>query len=141
MPLGLTDGIKPGFLPDMGLAMTKAGLVVDENGKKYQQTFMEVQVNFIGKMEDDLYTMTSAYHQENGSSHMLTFDFPKLVYERFLAAVHGPQRSQIPHALSRQPFEIALGDEGPVVTIVGEIGDRCLRMRTRATGRFIAESL
>jgi len=69
-------GIKPGFLPDMGMAM-------------------EVQVNFIGKMEDDLYTITSAYHQENGSSHMLTFDFPKSVYELFLAEVPEPQRAQI----------------------------------------------
>jgi len=48
---------------------------------------------------------------------MLTFDFPKSVYELFLAEVPEPQRAQITQALSRQPFKITLGDEGPVVTI------------------------
>jgi hypothetical protein len=47
--------IKPGFLPDMGMAMTKAGLVAEENGKKYWQMFMEVRVNFIGKIRRPLH--------------------------------------------------------------------------------------
>ncbi len=132
-------GIKPGFLPDMGMAMTKAGLVAEDNGKKYWQMFMEVRVNFIGKLKDDLYTITSAYHQENGSSHMMTFDFPKSVYELFLAEVPEPQRAQIAQALLRQPFKITLGDEGPVVTIVGEIGDKVFTNENESYRPFIAE--
>jgi hypothetical protein len=131
-------GIKPGFLPDMGMAMTKAGLVAEENGKKYWQMFMEVRVNFIGKIRRPLHDYI-AYHQENGSSHMLTFDFPKSVYELFLAEVPEPQRAQIAQALSRQPFKITLGDEGPVVTIVGEIGDKVFTNENESYRPFIAE--
>lgn len=66
-------GVKPGFLPDKGMAMTKAGLVAEENGKKYWHMFTEVRVNFIGKMEDNLYTIASAYHQEGGSLNRTDF--------------------------------------------------------------------
>jgi len=70
---------------------------------------------------------------------MLTFDFPKSVYELFLAEVPEPQRAQITQALSRQPFKITLGDEGPVVTIVGEIGDKVFTNENESYRPFVAE--
>lgn len=132
-------GIKPGFLPDIGLAMTKAGLVADEKGEKYWQMFMELRVHFIGRMEDDMYVITSAYHQENGASHMITFDFTKAVYELFLAELTDAERERISHALSRQPYKVTLGDEGPVVTVVGEIGDKVYTNENESYRPFIAQ--
>jgi hypothetical protein len=108
-------GIKPGFLPDMGLALTKAGLIQDDDGKKYFQMFMQVRINHIARVTDDLYTVTSAYHQESGSSHMISFDFPKVVYQKLLGELTGPERDTISNALSRQPYKIVLGDSGPVM--------------------------
>ena len=70
---------------------------------------------------------------------MLTFDFPKSVYELFLAEVPEPQRAQITQALSRQPFKITLGDEGSVVTIVGEIGDKVFTNENESYRPFVAE--
>ena len=62
----------------------------------------------------------AAYHQEIGSSHMISFDFPKAVYEQFLGELTAPERDMISKALSRQPYKIVLGDDGPVMMIVGE---------------------
>lgn len=68
---------------------------------------------------------------------MLTFDFPKSVYERFIYEVPERQRARITDALSRQPFKITLGDEGPVVTVVGEIGDKVFTNENESYRPFV----
>jgi hypothetical protein len=54
-------GVPPGFNPDMGLALAKAGLAEDADGKKYYHVFTSVPVRYVGKVEDGLYCITALY--------------------------------------------------------------------------------
>ena len=47
------NGIAPGFSPDFGLAVAKAGLSEDKDGKKYYHILMSVAVMCACKMKDE----------------------------------------------------------------------------------------
>jgi hypothetical protein len=132
-------GLPPGFNPDMGLALAKAGLVEDEDGKKFYHVFTSVPVQYVGKVEDGLYSITALYVQEE-SAHMLTFDFAPEVYPAFLAALDDNEREPVRTALSRQPYQFvfARGKE-PLMTIVGDVGDKTYTNRNESYRPFIAE--
>ena len=70
---------------------------------------------------------------------MISFDFPKAVYEQLLGELTGPERDMISKALSRQPYKVVLGDDGPVMMIVGEIGDAIHTNDSESYRPFIAE--
>src|SRR5947209_4163881 len=58
------EGRKPGFLPDLGLSMSKAGLAEDVTGKKHFQMFIGVPILMVTKIEDDLYTFNAQISNE-----------------------------------------------------------------------------
>lgn len=45
------EGIPPGFLPDFGLALRKAGLTHDSDGKKVWQLFTSVPIQMVTKVK------------------------------------------------------------------------------------------
>jgi hypothetical protein len=45
-------GIHPGFSPDMGLALAKAGLMTDDDGKKFYHIITSVRLCSAAKIED-----------------------------------------------------------------------------------------
>jgi hypothetical protein len=128
VPVGVAHGHQARFPARHGAGDDKGGLIADDDGTKYWQMFPEVEINFIGRLEDDLYTISAAYHQEDGSSHMLTFDFPMAAYKKFVAELPGEQRETVRQALSRRPYKVKFkAGEAPVMTIVSEIGRQDLR--------------
>lgn len=132
-------GLPPGFNPDMGLALAKAGLIEDAGGKKYYHVFTSVPVTYVGKVEDGLYCITAWYVQEE-SAHMLTFDFGTDVYPAFLAQLEPDLRERVRVALSRQPFKFRFApEEEPTMTIVGDIGDKTYTNKNESYRPFIAE--
>lgn len=132
-------GLPPGFNPDMGLALAKAGLAVDEDGKKYYHVFTSVPVRYIGKVEDSLYCITALYVQEE-SAHILTFDFGPEVYPAFLAELNPDERERVRTALSRQPYKFVFAPgEEPIMTIVGDLGDKTYTNKNESYRPFIAE--
>jgi hypothetical protein len=132
-------GLPPGFNPDMGLALGKAGLVEDAEGKKYYHVFTSVPVRYVGKVEDALYSVTGLYVQEE-SAHMLTFDFGPDVYPAFLAELEDDERERVRTALSRQPYKFVFAPgEEPVMTIVGDLGDKTYTNGNESYRPFIAE--
>jgi len=132
-------GLPPGFNPDMGLALAKAGLAEDADGKKYYHVFTSVPIRYVGKVEDGLYCITALYVQED-SAHMLTFDFGPDVYPAFLAQLDPDQRERVRAALSRQPYKFVFApDEEPMMTIVGDLGDKTYTNKNESYRPFIAE--
>lgn len=97
------DGRRPGFLPDFGLALLKAGLDRDENGEKYYQIFDSVPLQFISRIEDDLYSASGAYRQKYAegqfSTSMVTFDFNSTIYQQqFLPSLPASLRERVQKA-------------------------------------------
>lgn len=132
-------GLPPGFTPDMGLALGKAGLVEDADGKKLYHVFTDVPVHYVGKVEDGLYCITALYVQED-CAHMLTFDFGPEVYSAFLDALSGDASERVRNAVSRQPYQFAFREgEEPMMTIVGDLGDKTYTNNNESYRPFIAE--
>lgn len=121
-------GIPPGFRPDFGLALRKAGLDRDKSGQKYFQIFDSVPFNYVARVEDDLYSMTSVYRQEVAegefSESMLTLDFGPAVYQQLLDVLPKEIREPLRKALTRQPYQIYFEGPNPVLlTVAAEPGD------------------
>ncbi|MGE4057009.1 MAG: hypothetical protein AB7F99_19640 [Vicinamibacterales bacterium] len=132
-------GLPPGFTPDMGLALAKAGLAEDADGKKLYHVFTDVPVHYVGKVEETLYCITALYVQED-CAHMLTFDFSPDVYAAFLEALNDDERERVRQALSRQPYQIAFKEgEEPIMTIVGDLGDKTYTNKNESYRPFLAE--
>ena len=133
------EGLPPGFLPDFGLALRKAGLTHDQGGKKMWNLFTSVPVRTVARIEDNLYSLTGPYLQE-GSAHMLTFDFGSEAYAKFLAVLSEQLRERVRLALTRQPYRIALEDaEVPVITVAADPGDKVYTNAKESYCPFIAE--
>jgi hypothetical protein len=119
------EDLPPGFLPDFGLAVRKAGLAQDEDGKKLWQLFVSVPVGMIGKAEDGLYTLTSKYAFEDGSAYVLTFDFGDNEYAKLLSALPDAAAQAVRDSLKRQPYKVHFAPEHiPLVTVAAEPGDK-----------------
>jgi hypothetical protein len=133
------EGRPPGFLPDFGLALRKAGLTHDQDGKKIWNMFTSVPVRTIARIEDGLYSVTAPYVQEE-SAHMLTLDFGSEGYAKFLAALPTDLRERVRVALTRQPYQVALEDsEAPLITVVADPGDKVHTNANESYCPFIAE--
>lgn len=140
------EGLHPGFLPDFGLALRKAGLDRDEHGQKYFQIFESVPLRYLAKVEDDLYSLTAPYRQEAAPGEftvsMVTFDFNAERYQSLLAALPNNFRDRAQRALFRQPYRIFFEDEEvPLLTIVAEAGDAVHKNKNESYCPFIAKEL
>lgn len=134
------NGIRPGFLPDLGLALRKAGLAYDKDGKKYFQIFTSVPVQMITKLEDNLYSITGAYEQEESAAHMITFDFATTPYQKLLSVLSPEIRDLICSGLSRQPYRVFLNEDcTPLITVYAELGDEVYKNENESYCPFIAE--
>lgn len=128
------EGLKPGYFPDFGLALLKAGLAVDQNGKKVMQLFTSISIQSVGKSQDDLYVITGFVCYEQTPLYIITFDATPSKYEEFLAVVEPqPIRELIRSALTRMPYRIQLSPPTasasqvmqllPWVTVAAQISD------------------
>lgn len=134
------NGLPPGFRPDMGLALLKAGLTQEEDGKKYWHAFMSVSVVCVAKVEDNMYSVTGLYTPQDSPEFMVTFDFGPELYPRFLEELSPDMDERVRAALTRQPFEFIFPlEDRPTMTIVGEIGDRTYTNKNESYRPFIAE--
>lgn len=132
-------GLPPGVRADYGLALQKAGLTHDEQGKKIYQVFVSFQPSMITRVEDHLYSMsgiyppTAALHAPDAevdaaqgwwSTLMVSFDFGPDVYEKLLAALPEAARERTVRALTRQPYRVIFAKgETPTLTVVADPGD------------------
>ena len=118
-------GIRPGFRPDFGLAVVKAGLTLDKDGQKINHIMMSVRLASVAKLEDGLYAVNGVCGAEEPPGFMVTFDFGPAEYLNFLAVISPDYAEQIRTALSRQPyiFKCEPLEEAPDMAIAGFIGD------------------
>jgi hypothetical protein len=119
------QGIKPGFLPDMGVALYKSGLALDQNGKKVFQLFTGVSAFIVFRLTDEVYSLTARYDFEYVPQYLITFDFTREVYEKkFLPALPQEIREEARHALTQQPFRYRFASpDTAVISVAAEPGD------------------
>lgn len=138
-----SDGVRPGFLPDLGLALRKAGLDRDESGRKYYQIFTSVPIQYVGRMEDDVYSASAVYTQEYAPGRhqttMLTFEFSAAVFQTLLLALPEGARAQVERGLRRQPYQLFFSGELPLVVVHAEPGDAVHRNGNETFCPFVAE--
>jgi len=92
------------------------------------------------KIEDGLYGVNGVYGSESDGEFMVTFDFGPEVYPQFLAELPEDTRERVRAALSRQPYEhIFPPDAAPMMTLVGDIGDKVYTNNDESYQPFIAE--
>lgn len=133
------EGLRPGFFPDFGLSLRKAGLAHDKDGGKYFQTFTSVPVQMVTKLGDNRYCITGLYKQEE-STHMLTFDFGAAEYQKLLSVLSPDIREYIRSGLSRQPYRVLLNEYStPVITVFAEPGDKVYKNENESYCPFIAK--
>jgi len=108
------------YQPDFGLHMLKMGAA--ENFK-----FMGLAINtkFISKVEDGLYTLTTATADEREREFALSIDFNEEQLHQLLALQPKPLANYVSSCLKRQPYYALLQDEelkcGVVAVISKEI--------------------
>jgi hypothetical protein len=122
------DGLRPGYLPDFGLALSKAGLAQGADGKKYFQVFMSLPIMMTARLSDDLYTFSavlgSAAFGDEDQPCMASFDFGAHLYPSFLAQLGPEFGEQVKSALSRQPYRANFHRlTAPELTFAAEPGD------------------
>jgi hypothetical protein len=135
------QGIRPGFLPDMGLAMAKAGFAQDDNGEKMYHIVTGLRLGTVAKVEDGLYCVTGIYRGEGPFGEFCaTFDFGPHALPKFIAELDSDLQEGVRTVLSRQPYQYAFSQSHPpVMTIVGEIGDATHTNRNESYRPFVAE--
>ena len=130
-------GIPPGFRPDLGLALVKSGLAFDQNGEKVFQMFLSLEVNYIAKVKDDLYTIVAL---APNSPFIVSFDFDSAVYAQMLEKIGPESAGRIRTALSQQPFSLPLPEGEEIdIGVVGEIGDQTYTNENESYRPFIAK--
>ena len=136
------EGRKPGFLPDLGLSMSNAGLADDVTGKKHFQMFIGVPILMVTKIEDDLYTfnaqISNELFEQNEDGCMASFDFGAGLYSSFLSQFDLQSADVVKSALSRQPFRIAFQNvPSPLLTFAAEIGNRTYKNEDETYRPFV----
>jgi len=134
-------GIPPGFHPDMGLALAKAGLDRDENGTKYWQTMMGVRVRSVTRIEDDLYSVTGVYGgPDTNGAYSVTFDFGPDVLPKFVAALPEEIQEAVTRQLKHQPYSLAFHPHAcPIMMMTGDPGDKVIKNDNESYQPFIGE--
>jgi hypothetical protein len=135
-------GIPPGFHPDMGLALAKTGLDVGDDGKKYYHIVTAVHITSVAKIEDGLYSVSGIYGgPDTCGDYMATFDFGPVEFPKFIAELPPDYQEQVRSALTRQPYQVAFHPEdSPVMTIVGDLGDKTITNTNESYRPFVAEA-
>jgi len=135
------SGIRPGFRPDMGLALAKAGFAQDDDGKKIYHVVTGLRLISAAKVEDGLYCVNGVYGGEDTNGEFCaTFDFGVNELPKFIAELASDLQEGVRAALSRQPYQCAFPpSDAPVMTIVGEIGDKTHTNRNESFRPFVAE--
>jgi len=117
-PIALTKPHLLDFLPDFGLYWYKSG--ADRNTVF---DFASIFVNQIAKLNDNTYSLSSVINQE-GDSFLVTFDFKKELYKKFLECVPKRIKEKIIRSLTQQPFNIQLDKLDRFnLTIIAEFGE------------------
>ncbi len=133
------QGLRPGFHPDFGLSLRKAGLTHDTDGKKLFQIFASVPIQTVAKLEDNLYTMTGLYELEN-EQLMVTFDFGPAAYQKFLSELPPCVGERVRSGLARQPYKLYFQEADVLsITVFAEPGDRIITNENESYCPFIAE--
>lgn len=133
------NGIAPGFSPDFGLAMLKAGLDADADGNKYFHIVMSVELRTASKVRDDLYSV-SGLHGRKNEKFIVTFDFGPEQYKLFLDELDDGLRDKVREALSQQPYTfLFLPPDIAVMSIVGDLGDKTYTNENESYRPFIAD--
>jgi hypothetical protein len=115
------NGLRPDFLPDLGLALLKAGLAFDNKGKKVAMMFMDLTVMNMARPEDDFYTM-NALQLESGV--MASFDISKELYQELLEKLPETYKDRLKKDLTRHPYQVMFSpQECPPLVIAAEIAD------------------
>ena len=137
-----TNGVRPDFRPDLGLALFKSGLVESTDGKKPVQIFSELPIETAIKVEDNLYTLctriASALLDKNQPPYMASFDFGSDLYQSFLNQFDPVVADSVRLALSRQPYRIVF--ERPMIpemTFFAELGDQTIQNDNESYRPFI----
>jgi hypothetical protein len=135
------NGIPPGYHPDMGLSLAKAGLDRGEDGKKYWQMLMSVRVTSVTRIEDDLYSVSGIYGgRDTNGDWAVTFDFGPNVLPKFVAALPTKVQEDVQLQLKRQPYRLAFHPHAcPVMTMVGDLGDKVINNDNESYQPFIGE--
>jgi hypothetical protein len=132
------NGIAPGFSPDFGLAMVKAGFEADDD-KKYFHIVMSVGLTCAFKIRDDIYSV-SGHHGRKNEKFLATFDFGSEQYKLFLEQLDPDLREKVRTALTQQPYRFFfLPPDVAVMTIVGDLGDKTYTNNNENYRPFIAE--
>jgi Type I restriction enzyme R protein N terminus (HSDR_N) len=132
------NGIAPGFHPDFGLAMLKAGFDKDDDGKKFFHVVMSVALGTITKVSDELYSL-SGLHGRKNEKFMATFDFAAEPYKLFLEQLDEGVREKVRESMTRQPYRFAfLPPNVAVMTIVADLGDKTFTNPNESYRPFIA---
>jgi len=133
------NGIAPGFKPDLGLGLLKAGFDKDEDGKKVYHIVMSVELCMAAKIRDDLYSVNGYYGRKN-QKFMSTFDFGQEQYSAFLAELDVHLQGKVRAALSEQPYRFFfVPPDIAVMTIIGDLGDKTYTNDNESYLPFIAE--
>jgi hypothetical protein len=114
-PTNVLNPIQRNYLRDYGLTFLKMGIPYD-----ITQHFAFIDINYIGKTEDNLYSLNTHIDADN-ESLMVTFDMDKKQYLELLQMFPKNTQKIIEDALSRQPY-YAFGFEPIIVTIKGKFG-------------------
>jgi hypothetical protein len=122
-------GLRPDFLPDFGLALTKAGLSEGADGKKFIQIFLALPIMVAAKAADNLYTFNAPIGPpltDKGQGECLaSFDFGPELYQQFLDQFEPRVSEAVKSALSRQPYKINFHKAtSPELTFAAELGDQ-----------------
>jgi len=115
------DGIRPDFLPDLGLAFWKSGLAFHQEGKKTYTMFMDLTISYIGRVSDDLYTIAAV---QMNSGFVVSLDVAARLYPKLLEKLETPYKEQVETGLKQQPYHVNFSPiASPYLVIAGEIGD------------------
>jgi hypothetical protein len=114
------DGLRPGYFPDFGLALLKAGLALDEGtGKKVFQIFTSIAVESIAKSRDDLHVVNGYACEELTPMYIITLDLTPDKYDELLHTVEpaairddsvGVNRDALQDSLCRDRHTNGTGD-------------------------------
>lgn len=115
-PKNVIHPIQREYLRDYGLTFLKMGIT-----SNMIQHFLSVEINFIGKTEDDLFTINCQIDTD-GEPLMATFDMNKNQYLELLEMFPIQTKNIIKESLSKQPYH-AFGFEPIFVSFRGKFGN------------------
>jgi hypothetical protein len=136
------NGLRPGFRPDLGLALFKAGFAEAADGKKYFHIFMSLPIMMTARIEDNLYTFTallsSPLFEDENQMFIGSFDFDSALYPGFLTQFNSELGEGVRSALSRQPYKVTFQPAiCPELTFEAELGDATFTNENESYRPFI----